>query len=100
VLKSATINGARALRVDDILGSIETGKVADLVIVNGNPLQRIQDTRNVRIVIKAGEVYDAPALLKRVEGKIGPGSPGEEDAWKWAGPWSPKREATESLNQF
>jgi hypothetical protein len=100
VLKSATINGARALRVDDILGSIETGKVADLVIVEGNPLQRIQDTRNVRTVIQAGVVHDAPALLERVEGKIGPGGPDEEDAWKWKGPWSLKREAPESSNRF
>jgi imidazolonepropionase-like amidohydrolase len=87
VMREATINGARALRVDDILGSIEVGKLADLVILDGNPLQRIQDSRNVHTVVKAGEVFDAPALLKRVEGKIGPVTKGEESAWRWAGPW-------------
>jgi imidazolonepropionase-like amidohydrolase len=88
VMKQATINGAKAMRVDDILGSIEPGKLADLVIVDGNPLQRIQDTRNVRFVIKAGEVFDAPELLKRVEGKIGPSSQEEAPRWHWAGPWT------------
>ncbi|MBI4520812.1 MAG: amidohydrolase family protein, partial [Gemmatimonadetes bacterium] len=88
VIKSATINGGRALSVVDILGSIEVGKLADLVIVNGNPLQRIEDTRNVRTVIKAGVVYDAQELLRRVEGKIGPAGPGEEEAWKFHGAWS------------
>ncbi len=87
VLREATINGARALRVDDILGTIEPGKLADLVILDGNPLQRIRDSRNVRIVIKAGEVFEAADLLKKVEGRIGPGSEGEEPAWRWRGPW-------------
>jgi imidazolonepropionase-like amidohydrolase len=90
VLRSATINGARALRVGDILGSIEVGKLADLVIVQGNPLERIEETRNVRTVIKAGVVYDSKELLSRVEGKIGPAGPGEEDAWKYRGAWSLK----------
>ena len=97
VLKSATINGARALRVDAALGSIEPGKLADLVIVQGNPLERIEDARNVRLVIKAGEVYDAAELLRQVEGRIGPSGPEGEAAWRWRGPWSlaKARERTE-----
>lgn len=81
-LRIATINGARALGVSDRLGSIESGKYADLVIVRGNPLEDIQSTRNVRLVIKAGEVFDAPALLRSVVGKLGPASAATVDRWK------------------
>ena len=92
VLRSATINGARALGVADRLGSIEVGKLADMVVVDGNPLERIEDTRNVRWVIKAGELYDPAELLRRTEGRIGPAGPEEEDAWRWRGPWSLEKE--------
>ena len=49
--KMATINAARAIRMSDQLGTIEAGKLADLVIVRGNPLQDIKNTRNVRQVM-------------------------------------------------
>jgi imidazolonepropionase-like amidohydrolase len=70
-LKIATINGARALGVSDKLGTIEAGKLADLFVIDGNPLADIRNTRNVRIVMKSGTVYDPQALLKQAEGKIG-----------------------------
>jgi len=82
VLKAATINGARALGVVDRLGSIEPGKLADLYVANGNPLEDISTARNVRLVIKAGVVYDPEALLKSAEGKIGPSGPDDHDAWE------------------
>ncbi|HTE43594.1 MAG TPA: amidohydrolase family protein [Gemmatimonadaceae bacterium] len=81
VLKFATINAARAMGLGDRLGSIETGKWADLVVVRGNPLQDIRRTRLPRIVIKAGRVYDPAALMKSVEGKIGPASAADTAAW-------------------
>ncbi|MCZ6837612.1 MAG: amidohydrolase family protein [Planctomycetota bacterium] len=71
-LKMATINGARALNVSDKLGSIEVGKFADLIVIKGDPLKDIRNTRNVYTVIKNGEVYDSAELLKSVEGKLGP----------------------------
>lgn len=74
VLKIATINGATALRKGDILGSITVSKLADAFIITGNPLLDITNTRNVSTVIKGGIVYDAKALLKSVEGKMGPKS--------------------------
>jgi imidazolonepropionase-like amidohydrolase len=80
-LRIATINGARALGVSDQLGSIEPRKWADLFIVRGDPLEDIRNTRNVRWVMKAGRLYDAPALLRSVEGKIGPAGPGEVPRW-------------------
>ncbi len=81
VLKAATINGARALNVSGYLGTVEPGKFADLVIMNGNPLEDIRNTRNVRIVMKAGVVYDSRELLDAVKGKIGPNGPDEVSMW-------------------
>ena len=71
-LRIGTINGARALKAGDKLGSIEPGKLADLLIIRGNPLRDIKNTRNVRVVMKSGVLYDPAELLKSVEGKIGP----------------------------
>ena len=70
-LKIATINGARALGVSDKLGTLEAGKLADLFVIDGNPLADIRNTRKVRIVVKSGTVYDPQALLAQAEGKIG-----------------------------
>ena len=81
VLKAATINGARALAVDDKLGSIEVGKLADLVIVSGNPLEDITHTRNIKLVMKNGETYHPGELLKRVKDKIGPADPSSHADW-------------------
>ena len=81
VLRIATINSARAMGVGDRLGSIEPGKWADLVILRGNPLQDIRRTRAPRLVIKAGRVYDPVALMKSVEGTIGPASAADSAAW-------------------
>ena len=71
-IKIATINGARAMGVSDKLGTIEVGKLADLFVINGNPLTDIKNTRNVQMVIKSGFIYDPKALLAQAEGKIGP----------------------------
>ena len=81
VLRIATINSARAMGFGDRLGTIEAGKWADLVVVRGNPLQDIRRTRLPRVVIKAGRVYDPAALMKSVEGKIGPTSAADSAVW-------------------
>jgi imidazolonepropionase-like amidohydrolase len=81
VLRIATINSARAIGLGDRLGSIEPGKWADLVVVRGNPLADVRVVRNPRVVIKAGRVYDPVALMKSVEGKIGPASAADSAAW-------------------
>ncbi|MEE9218592.1 MAG: amidohydrolase family protein [Acidobacteriota bacterium] len=81
VLRAATINGARALGLSDRLGSIETGKLADLYVVTGNPLEDIRAARNVTLVMKSGRVYDPKLLLKEAEGKIGPSGPEDHAAW-------------------
>jgi imidazolonepropionase-like amidohydrolase len=65
VLQTATLGAAAALGEAANLGSIEAGKLADLVIVGGDPLADVRNARNVRTVIKNGEVHTLESLLKR-----------------------------------
>lgn len=81
VLKAATINGARALGIDEQLGTIEAGKLADLVIVRGNPLEDIKTARDVDTVIRNGEIFDAGELLSRAKDQIGPSGPEDHADW-------------------
>lgn len=67
VLRIATINAARVMHRADALGSIVPGKLADLIIVDGHPEQRIGDIRRVTFVMKDGRVYD-PALMYQAVG--------------------------------
>jgi Tol biopolymer transport system component/imidazolonepropionase-like amidohydrolase len=62
-LKAATVNPAKALALDT--GTIEPGKLADLIVVDGDPLADITTTRRVRRVIANGRVYDMTQLLKQ-----------------------------------
>ena len=62
-LVTATSGFARIVGLDRDLGSIAPGKLADLVAVEGNPLERITDTRRVRVVVKDGNVYTLERLL-------------------------------------
>jgi Tol biopolymer transport system component/imidazolonepropionase-like amidohydrolase len=62
-LRTATSMFADAMGLADQLGSIAPGRLADLVLVEGDPLQRIADTRRVRVVIKNGEVFRLEELL-------------------------------------
>jgi imidazolonepropionase-like amidohydrolase len=57
---SATIEAAKLLRIDDHLGSIESGKLADLVAVKGDPLEDITLLQNVNFVMKDGVIYKQP----------------------------------------
>ncbi len=59
-IQSATIEAAKLLRVTDRLGSIEPGKIADIIAVNGNPLDDISVMRSVIFVMKDGEVFKSP----------------------------------------
>jgi len=81
VLKAATINGARALGVDDRLGTIESGKLADFYVARGNPLEDITAARNVTLVVKDGQVYRPEELLGSAVGMIGPEGPDDHADW-------------------
>lgn len=64
VLADATLNAARIMHLDAELGSIMPGKLADLVLVEGNPLARIADIRRTRLVVKDGAVYEPRELYE------------------------------------
>ncbi len=57
IIQSATMEGAKLLRIEDTLGSVEAGKIADLVAVRGDPLENIGLLRQVAFVMKDGVVY-------------------------------------------
>ena len=80
-LKIATINGARALKIDKDHGSIEKNKSGDLVILKANPLENIRNTRKISHVIKAGVIHNPVKLLDSVKGKIGPANQEQESDW-------------------
>ncbi len=60
VLQTATINAADLLGVDD-RGQLKTGMLADVIAVNGNPLENIREMENVVFVMKGGEIFKSPA---------------------------------------
>jgi imidazolonepropionase-like amidohydrolase len=56
-ITAATANGARALGLENTRGTIEHGKIADLVVLDADPIADIRNTRRVRMVIKRGHVF-------------------------------------------
>ena len=59
-IQCATLEAARLLRIDDRLGTLEHGKIADVVAVKGNPIEDITVTRDVVFVMKEGAIYRQP----------------------------------------
>tara|TARA_B100001123_G_C14776199_1_gene814703 strand:- start:185 stop:559 length:375 start_codon:yes stop_codon:yes gene_type:complete len=62
-LKTATSVPAAALAMEGEIGTLRGGALADMLIVDGNPLQNISDLRRARIVIKGGEVFSIEELM-------------------------------------
>jgi imidazolonepropionase-like amidohydrolase len=65
VLRTATTVSADAMGVGADIGRIAPGSLADLVVIDGNPLTSISDLKKVKRVMKGGVVYDMDALLRR-----------------------------------
>ncbi len=61
-LQTATIVPARVMKMENASGSLEAGKNADIILIEGNPLQNIRNIRNVKTVIRNGSMYDPGAL--------------------------------------
>ena len=70
-IRIMTLNGATILGVDKELGSVAAGKLADLVVIRGNPVATPAEIRNVTIVFKGGIGYDSPKLIASVKGLVG-----------------------------
>jgi imidazolonepropionase-like amidohydrolase len=70
-IKIATLNGSIALGFDKTIGTIEPGKSADLLIVDGDPSKNISDIRKVLYVFKNGVGYNSKKLFGSVKGKVG-----------------------------
>ena len=67
VLKTATINPAKYFNLENDLGSIKENMWADLLILNDNPLDDINNTKNINTVIKQGKLYDRAQLDEILE---------------------------------
>ena len=57
-LRSATLGGARYMGLDHALGTVEEGKLADLLILGSDPIESIENTIDIAYVIKNGEVFE------------------------------------------
>lgn len=64
-LRAATSTAAEALGKEDRLGTLEPGKLADLVVLDADPLAAIQNVKQVRTVVQGGKVYEHSALLEQ-----------------------------------
>jgi imidazolonepropionase-like amidohydrolase len=61
-LRVATIFSAEAIGLNRDVGSLETGKMADLIVLNQNPLTDIRNTNTIRYVMKNGELFEGETL--------------------------------------
>ena len=61
-LKTATINPAQSLGFDDWIGSLEAGKLADLLVMDQNPLENIRNTESIKYTMVNGRLYDAETM--------------------------------------
>jgi imidazolonepropionase-like amidohydrolase len=61
-IRSATLNGAKSLGLDGDLGSLEVGKLADLLVLEADPLEDIHHSERIEMVMVNGRLYDARTL--------------------------------------
>jgi enamidase len=70
-IRITTLNGAQFMGRGALTGSLEVGKLADLVVLRGNPAANITEVRGVEWVFRQGVGYDPKALIESVRGKAG-----------------------------
>lgn len=74
-LQTATVNPAFYLGITALNGTVETGKKADLVLLDANPLENIANTRKINAVVRGGQYYDRTTLdewLKQARSVLNP----------------------------
>jgi imidazolonepropionase-like amidohydrolase len=64
-LRAATLTAAEALGKDDRLGTLEPGKLADMVVLDADPLEDIQNLHQIHLVVQGGKTYQRDALLQQ-----------------------------------
>ena len=67
VLKSATVNGAKAMRMERETGMIEKGRYADLVLLDRDPLASVENLSHATLVMKGGKVFRPEELMKSLQ---------------------------------
>jgi len=71
VLRSATSNGAKTLRMERGIGTLAPGKLADLLILDADPLADVRNTSRIHRVIKDGKVFVPDELMRSIAAKGG-----------------------------
>jgi imidazolonepropionase-like amidohydrolase len=66
VLRMATLGSAQVMKRNGELGTVEPGKLADLILIDGDPVARISDVRRVTLTVKDGVVFDPAAVYATV----------------------------------
>jgi len=90
-LRAATLNGAWYIGMDHEIGSLEAGKLADLIVLDANPLDEIRNSEQVRYTMINGRIYDAHSMNEignhpRERRAFYWEKPGASDAFVWKGP--------------
>jgi imidazolonepropionase-like amidohydrolase len=80
ILDRATRRSARFLRLDNSIGTIERGKIADLVLLDADPMQDIKNTQRIAAVVLRGTLYDRDGLEK-LRAAVKSGSDRTTDDW-------------------
>jgi imidazolonepropionase-like amidohydrolase len=83
ILQIATLDAARIMGEAKDYGSLSVGKVADLLVVNGNPLERIAALAQLETVVRGGRVYDVATLRRLSAVPLGGGAAEGEDPHAW-----------------